>query len=183
MTKHRTTQHPLKLPKAYAYYLSGRNIDDILKKGLSDAELNKIKLFDACISEGTHYLIACHKLKIGESTGKRLLKIYYEHKEGKPLSYHIQQSRIKTAFKLLLVGYSHEELLAKKISEEDIRIASDMISYAKISDTMLKSVIASKVGLTKTTVSELLKIFRNRQAELKLHEDKSIPVLALGMVI
>jgi len=160
------SKHPKTLLKAYRLFLAGSEDKDILASGVSDKQLSQIRQFDSEISSGVPFITVCIALNIDKTIAKRMWKMYYDHLDGKPILFGVERPRVSTVFKMLLNGLTHDELIERGFSDFEIMKATDFLHLAKISDTMLMHTIAEKIDLPKSSVVNMLKFYRAKQAEM-----------------
>jgi hypothetical protein len=173
MKKYYKSKRPRILIKAYHLFLTSANDNELIKAGVPEAELLKMKRFHDSISQGVNYVTACYRYKIDLLVAKRMFNMYYEKQHGQPLSYCIKRPRLKTAFKMLIDGFDDEAMIKAGCNELEIINAKKLLLIAQNGDEMLYSTIAKQIGTTKTTVSDLLQIFRKKQV---INEDNKVQI-------
>lgn len=160
------SKHPKTLLKAYRLFLTGSEDKDIVAAGVSDKQLSQIRQFDSEISSGVPFITVCIALNIDKTIAKRMWKMYYDHLDGKSILFGVERPRVRTVFKMLLNGLTHDELIERGYSEQEINKAHECLQLAKISDTMLMYTMAEKLDLPKSSVANMLKFYRDKKAEM-----------------
>jgi hypothetical protein len=141
----------------------GLNYDEIEKADVTETELSKMKKFHDFISQGVHYVTACHRSNIDLMIAKRMFKMYNEKQQGQTFSFCTRRPRIRTAFRMLIEGFDDDEIRESGCSDMELVNAKSMLLIAHKGNIMLYSTIAKQIGTTKATVSDLLKVFRENQ--------------------
>lgn len=142
--------------------LNGMIDDEILADGITQYELDKIKVFHEKISTGASYMSLFSIYGLDQSVVKRLWTMYYDFKDGKPVVYD-SQLKINTIFKLLLHGRSHEEIIEEGYNDEEIRRAVGFLELARAGakDRMLMSTLAELTNIPRSSCSHMLKMYEN----------------------
>lgn len=187
MYQERKSRHPLKILKLYSQYLSGASDDDLLNSGVSgvsevsEAELVKIKQFHALVSKNKKLLALACETGINQAVAKRLLKMYEAHVRGEPVSHCPKRTQIKLAFRMLLDGFSDSEIIEVGCTSSDIDSAKKFLDIAPEAEKMLLHTLGQKICISRHAVARMLKIYRDKQAEMmKIEEmhDNRIPIMA-----
>jgi hypothetical protein len=119
---HRKTKRPHALLRAYALFLNNNGLSELemLFKGIKMDELAKIQRFHNAISQNRHYITVAYELSVDLKVAKRLLTLYEAHMRGEPVSSFPRRSQLTYAFRLLLNGYTDEEMVAEGLTAPEI---------------------------------------------------------------
>jgi hypothetical protein len=152
-------------------YLAGLPDEEILKAGITAADISKCKKFNTYIQEGKSFYLAGKLLGIDKHIAKRMFAEFEKKQAGLPLlcDHPSEYPRITYCFSLILDGASDSEL-HEKCTEYEIEKAKEFIGY--VDADMLSSTIAQQTGLLRSTVKSLLKIYRDKQSAVILPSGK-----------
>jgi hypothetical protein len=175
----RNNRRPLTLLRGYSLLLNGFNDNEILEKDITEAELKKIKKFNALIGNKLYNNI-CYEIGIDLTLGKRMQRLYKEHQEELPLSYPARKMSFRNAFRLLLDGSTDADMINQGCSELQITKAKEFLQLSPYFDRMLLSTIGKQFGIARESVAALLKIYREKQSEMKLEETDNVHMVQLA---
>jgi hypothetical protein len=161
----RKAKHPLTLLMAYSMLLNGSSDIEILSSGVKMADLAKIQRWHDCISQNMNYITVAYELSIDSKVARRLLTMREEHLQGKPVTYCVKRTQVIYAFRLLLDGLSDCEILEKRVSVSDIEPAKKFMYVVPHAEKHLLSTIGKQFNISTNTVSKMLRIYRDKQAE------------------
>lgn len=133
-------------------------------------ELVKIRNWHDAISQNIHYITVAYQNNIDLKLAKRLLNVYEAHVRGEPISYFPQRSQLTYAFKLLLNGYTDSEMLEEGLKASEIDSAKRFLEIIPHSEKMLLHTLGQKFGVSRDTAARLLRIYRDKQAEMTMEE-------------
>lgn len=164
--------YPKTLLKVYRLFLTGLPSEEILKMGFSEAELQKCKQFHQALQGGKYFIKAGRTIGIADNISKRMLNMFEKWQSGS-LSWEQnsleKHPRIKLCFSMLLDGATDSEL-NEKCTPYEIEKAKKFMIY--VNSDALSSTIAIEIGIPRSTVKNLLKIYRERQAADRLLSDE-----------
>jgi hypothetical protein len=186
MVNYQRAKHPLTILKLYSQFLSGASDEDLLHSGVSgdlgghEAELAKIKLFHTLVSQNKKLLTISCETGINQSLTKKMMNMYEAHQDGKPVSHCPKRSKMTLAFTLFLDGLTDDEILDKGVSASDIDSAKRFLEMIPDIEKMLLATIAQQFQISRHSVARMLRIHRDKQAEITMEEiqDIRIPILA-----
>jgi len=153
----------------------------ILDADISDVELAKIKQFHVLISKNKPLITLSCETGINQALAKKMVRLYRDKEAGLPLSYPPRHTSFATAFRMLLDGSDVDDMLKQGCSELQIDKAKQFMEFAPHSDTMLISKIAQQFDTSRESVARMLRIYREKLAEMKISEDvqgHKIPITA-----
>jgi hypothetical protein len=162
------SRHPKELLKVYRLFLMGLPDEEILNAGISASDIQKCKHFHSYTTAGKASYRVGEVIGIEKHVAKKMLAMFEEWKAGMPLlsdSCKKPNPQIKLCLTMLLDGAS-ETMLKEKCSEYEIQKAREFMKYAD--SDMLTSTIAKEAEIPKCTVKSLLKVYRDKQAAVRL---------------
>jgi hypothetical protein len=162
--KHKKSRYSKTLFKVYRLFLIGLPCDEILKVGFTDVELQKCRQFHKALQVRKYFYIAGRSIGIADNISKKMFRIFEQWQAGSLSCEQYSREkhpRIKYCFSMLLDGVSDSEL-NEKCSEHEIEKAKEFLMY--VNADMLTSSIAKATGISRHTVKNLLKIYRDKHA-------------------
>ena len=170
--------------KLYSVFLNGGSDEDLLNLGVSEvlevsqAELEKIKLFHALVSKNKKLLTISCETGIDPTLAKRMMNMYETHIRGEPVSHCPKRTRVTLTLRLILDGLTDDEILEKGVTASDIESAKLFIEMISDIEKMLLSTVAQKFQISRHSVARMLKIYRDKQTERTIEEmtENSIPM-------
>jgi hypothetical protein len=172
--KHKKSKHMRTLLKVYRMYLMNLPDEKILKAGITAVELQKCKQFHQALLGGKYFYMAGRTFGFAENISKNMFLMFEKWQSGS-LSWEQnsldKHPRIKLCFSMLLDGATDSEL-NEKCTPYEIEKAKKFMIY--VNSDSLSSTIAMEVEIPRSTVKNLLKIYRERKAADGCHQMSSI---------
>jgi predicted DNA-binding protein (UPF0251 family) len=143
----------------------------------------KIKQFHTLVSQNKKLLTISCATGIDQAVTKRMMHLYEARVRGEPVSHCPKRTQVTKAFRLLLDGLTDDEMLEKGLMASDIAAAKRFHEMIPDIEKMLLATLAEKFDISRITVSRMLKIYREKQADRMQAEEiienrTSIPITA-----
>ena len=141
MTYKPVPRHPLHLLRGYLLFLEEASDTEIMIF-VSKSEFEQIKQFHECVIQGAHFYHAGMAAKIEPYISKRMLVMFTEWQAGKPVPYNGKRERenhpkLSLTFSLLLVGFSHSEMVEAGCLESEIEMSKNVLHHLSHQDLLI----------------------------------------------
>jgi hypothetical protein len=127
-----------------------------------EGELAKIKHFHASISGNKPYTNVYFEISIDRTLGKRMMRLFQDKQEVKPVSCKRNQVMIRGVL-ITLLDRIDQSVILEKYTEAEINKAKEFLEFSRNANRFLLSDIGKQFGVTRASVSELLKVIRRHE--------------------
>lgn len=159
------TKYKSQLQAGYRLFLTGSNDGEMREKGVTDAEIHKIKKFHDSVEKGEYLHSITRKLQLEKHNLKNMLQIYQDYKDGKPLSDDTERREkypsISLAFSMLLDGATPAIMTEKGCTDYEIEKAEIFMEY--VHRDMFPSCISKETGISKNCIQKMFILYRKKQ--------------------